>query len=483
MKKTQYTLLLLLSILIFGCKSENENLFDLIDNGDMESFKSKIDDTTNINKTNSANYTLLNYSIKRRKSEFALLLINSGANIEILSGDKTPLMYAVKYNQSDVLKLLLAKGADVHKTNSYNKTLVYYAKKYAYKECIKILEENNISLFELGGVDGPYIIYSNNNIESVSVNEKNEIIRKNIDKNNSVTVQLPAPLKAFDIKLKSINNAEPSIYENVSKIFAVSDIEGNIQAFIDLLLKNGVIDQNYNWAFGDGHLVLNGDFVDRGHYVTQVLWLAYKLEVEAEISGGKVHMVIGNHEDMLLRGDWRYAVDKYKSLASILDIEQKELYGNSTELGRWLRSKNLATKINGNIFVHAGISNSLLEKNVTINNINKESIPYTGVSKDVRSKIEFVDFIFSTYGVLWYRGLVTDYKYYAKDTQSTVDEILKHYKADRVIVGHSVVDQISTDYDGKVVRIDVDHHKTPQALLIENDQLYKVNSSGTKTKI
>jgi hypothetical protein len=33
---------------------------------------------------------------------------------------------------------------------------------------------------------------------------------------------------------------------------------------------------------------LNGDFVDRGENVTQVLWLIYKIENQAQKQGGKL---------------------------------------------------------------------------------------------------------------------------------------------------------------------------------------------------
>jgi hypothetical protein len=53
-----------------------------------------------------------------------------------------------------------------------------------------------------------------------------------------------------------------------AKMLILSDIEGNFGAFRKLLQANHVIDDNFNWTFEKNHLVLIGDFVDRGTMVT-----------------------------------------------------------------------------------------------------------------------------------------------------------------------------------------------------------------------
>ncbi len=76
-------------------------------------------------------------------------------------------------------------------------------------------------------------------------------------------------------------------YDDGEPILAVSDIEGNYKAFRDFLIAHDVIDAHLNWQFGKGHLVLLGDFVDRGQSVTQVLWFIYKLEQDASVKVAK----------------------------------------------------------------------------------------------------------------------------------------------------------------------------------------------------
>ena len=88
----------------------------------------------------------------------------------------------------------------------------------------------------------------------------------------------PAGDKLFSFKLMREHKVSPAIYPSPEKLLAISDIEGNFNALQSFLKNNGIVDSNYNWTYGNGHLVLVGDFVDRGNNVTQVLWLIYKLE-------------------------------------------------------------------------------------------------------------------------------------------------------------------------------------------------------------
>ncbi|MDR2805508.1 MAG: hypothetical protein LBB85_07695 [Dysgonamonadaceae bacterium] len=50
--------------------------------------------------------------------------------------------------------------------------------------------------------------------------------------------------------------------------------------------------------------------------------------------------------------------------------------------------------------------------------------------------------------------------YYEKITDNQVDPILKMYDVDKIIIGHTIVNDISYDFNQKVLRIDVKHGKT-----------------------
>lgn len=68
-----------------------------------------------------------------------------------------------------------------------------------------------------------------------------------------------------------VNSVPPAEYQNVSKIFAISDIHGEYEMMVDILRNGGVIDDKLLWTWGDGHLVVDGDVFDRGDMVTESL--------------------------------------------------------------------------------------------------------------------------------------------------------------------------------------------------------------------
>lgn len=127
--------------------------------------------------------------------------------------------------------------------------------------------------------DGPYFIYKSNQIERINIKKQNNsyvLERKSFSKDSikkyshdvNVFSYHPSITGEFKVNLKDSIVAPESIYETPSRMLVVSDIEGNWYAFKKLLIESDVVDENLNWKFGDGHLVLVGDFVDRGLNVT-----------------------------------------------------------------------------------------------------------------------------------------------------------------------------------------------------------------------
>ena len=140
-----------------------------------------------------------------------------------------------------------------------------------------------------------------------------------------------------------------------------------------------------------------GDVFDRGDKVTETLWALFKLEKQAKAAGGKVHLLLGNHEFMILHGDIRYINPKYRFTTGSFGIEYPKLYDQHTVMGRWLRSKNISTVINGIGFVHGGYSQELLNKESSLkvlNNTFKEqnkkiSLDYINLENVYKKKDDF----------------------------------------------------------------------------------------------
>lgn len=337
-------------------------------------------------------------------------------------------------------------------------------------------------------IDGPHIFYGKDKVVVKTiqlasgdflVNEKKYDSRSDIPTLKCVIDQE----LGFEIHLKDKITPLPAEVPEPSRLFAISDIEGNFHAFAKTLIGNGVVDNNLNWNYGDGHLVLVGDFFDRGLNVTACLWLIYELENQAEAAGGMVHFVLGNHEEMNLSGDFRYVRNKYMKVAKKMNCDYADLFSTKTELGKWLRSKNMIVKVGETIFVHGGLSPQIASTNISIDRINKICRAHIGKKADaLQEKGGNVSSVFAKSGPFWYRG------FFNKLSSSEVERILTHFGGKRVVVGHTIVDDISTLQEGMVYAIDVKHSekiKNAQynAMVMEDGSFFKVNYQGKREPI
>lgn len=301
--------------------------------------------------------------------------------------------------------------------------------------------------------DGPYVFYKDNLVQVYNFDVSGQISKNTFFLNsiNKLKVSSEDNKYSFYVQLHP-NKRESSKIIAPEKIFAISDPHGNLTAFIKILQQGGVIDNSLSWKFGKNHLAILGDVADRGRDVTAIYWLIYKLEQEAEISGGKVHFILGNHEVMLLQNDLRYTDKKYITNASSLSMSLPELYGHDTELGRWLRNKNTIQIIGNTLFVHGGISKEFAERYKDISIVNQ--LVSNNIGKAKRDMNEEELFIFSMIGPVWYRGLIYKEDKYFPATKEDVDMILETYKVSRIVIGHTTLNDITSTYSGKVIAID-----------------------------
>ncbi len=322
-----------------------------------------------------------------------------------------------------------------------------------------------VPLFSIGQnaiiSDGPYVFIEKNKLIKKSI-INSEVISSTLDINSYDTLYLP----------------EKSTYNKVKKIIALSDIHGQYDLTIELLKNNKVIDKELNWNFGKGHLVIAGDIFDRGDKVNEVLWLVYKLEIQAKNDGGRVHFILGNHEFMVLQKDLRYIHEKYKVSSKLIGLEYDQLYGNKTVLGRWLRSKPSIIKINNNVFTHGGVSEEfLINRGVDFEKINLMMRYYIDTPFE-----EMNSSIYNLYNgeksLIWYRDY---FKEYGEDlTDADISKILKMLNTKHIVVGHCSYDQVVQLYNNKIFGVDssIKNGKYGEVLLIKKRKFYRGTLKG-----
>ncbi|MGJ1446857.1 metallophosphoesterase [Sphingobacterium spiritivorum] len=309
--------------------------------------------------------------------------------------------------------------------------------------------------------------------------------RKDFDKHIKLFSQkLNIDLKEALLQKESTTREESAFleqYNDIEHFAAISDLHGQHDLFVRLLQQHNIIDQKGNWTYGDGHLVIVGDIMDRGDKVTESLWLLVKLEKQALSKGGRVHYVIGNHELMVFDNDLRYINQKYKDVASLFGIGYDEFFSKDSFFGRWLKQKPVIIGINNILFTHGGISPEFVEKGLTAARTNKlfaDSI-FTR-SKTVYRQNKELEFLTRSKGPLWYRGYFTDSTFNAQ----TLDFILHGLKKDHIIVGHTSHPTIVNLYDNRIFGVDssIKNGKNGEILLYEKGIFYRGLLNGQKEK-
>jgi hypothetical protein len=270
-------------------------------------------------------------------------------------------------------------------------------------------------------------------------------------------------------------------FEDVKRYAVVSDLHGRYDNLIKLLVAHKVIDSEYQWAFKKRHLVINGDMFGRGDQVMEILWFLFDLEKQAEKEGGKVHILLGNHDVMVLDNDIRYSHQKYLYTQGVLQTRYFELFSDKSVLGRWLRSKNMIIKINDDIITHAGISSEVVSLGLTARELNDHYRTIFSALGEYKPSNKIAEVLHGNEGLLWYRG----YKNADQYTPDSIQMMLDHFGGKRIIVGHSIVKNIEAYFDYRVILVDcgLGAGKDGEILLYQSDEYHRGLSDGSKKRV
>jgi hypothetical protein len=117
------------------------------------------------------------------------------------------------------------------------------------------------------------------------------------------------------------------------RIVAFGDVHGDLEATRSALRLAGAIDEQDRWIGGELIVVQTGDQLDRGDQERAILDLFERLRIESRASGGAFHALLGNHELMNARGDFRYVTD-----AGFVDFVNAAAHEPGDSLTVWDRS-------------------------------------------------------------------------------------------------------------------------------------------------
>lgn len=327
--------------------------------------------------------------------------------------------------------------------------------------------------------DGPYIQIDEKNFEVQCV-LKGSLVTQYFPINMLPLTVSDCHYPAF-LQVSTVSEQTVLEFSTTEKIAAVSDFHGQYDLMHRLLVANKIIDTQGNWVFGKGHFVITGDIFDRGDKVTEILWFLHKLEQQAEQVGGKVHLLLGNHEVMVMNGDLRYLHPKYVEVQHILGQTLDKLLTEKSVLGAWLRSKPVLVKINNNLFAHGGFHPDLAKEKMSLKSINRIFKDNLVKFELTKPRTEWADYLHRSNGPIWYRG-------YFKDNGATSDEIdllLEHFDVEHLIVGHTSQKQVLTKHQGRVIAIDssIKRGEYGELLIIDGKTKWRGTLSGERLKL
>ncbi len=221
---------------------------------------------------------------------------------------------------------------------------------------------------------------------------------------------------------------ESQITQHHDRIIAVGDVHGSFSGLVSMLREASIIDEGNQWIGGNTLLIQTGDLLDRGADVRPVMDLLMSLQDQAEASGGKVVVLLGNHEVMNLVGDLmdinldayqhfvgpgskekqRRAFEQWRAVFGIPAdsknegsesqkrewiethppgfVEYTEALGPEGRYGKWLRSQPTMFKYGGTIFVHAGISPDFVD--LSLSAINDDVASQIAEFDSIKSYLE-----------------------------------------------------------------------------------------------
>jgi hypothetical protein len=304
--------------------------------------------------------------------------------------------------------------------------------------------------------------------------------------------------------------ASPSVAApppQVHRIIAVGDLHGDFSAWQDIARAAQLVDSNGRWVGGNSILVQTGDVVDRGPDSLKIVQDLMRLQHEAASAKGQVIALVGNHEAMNVIGDLRYvSAGDYAAFADrsserlrdrvyesnkasiqaayrkhdpqmtdgairqawidatpLGSIEHRIAWGPRGEIGQWVIHNPAIAQIDGNLFVHGGISPAYVH--LTIDEINRR------VSDALFTRATDPQAIINDpLGPLWYRGLAAPNGDAADRTaagpglpaapteppvEDQIRSVLAAYGAKRIVIGHTpVLSGIAVLYDQRLICID-----------------------------
>ena len=142
MKSQIFLILVLFNFIVATASAQENEFFDAVNRGDLETVENLISKGTNVNAFDNDGETALIVASRNGHTEIAELLITKGANVNAVSENgKTALMYASSEGHTETVIILIEKGADVSAVSDDKTTALELATVHRHVEIVELLNK------------------------------------------------------------------------------------------------------------------------------------------------------------------------------------------------------------------------------------------------------------------------------------------------------------------------------------------------------
>ena len=271
------------------------------------------------------------------------------------------------------------------------------------------------------------------------------------------------------------------------RIVVIGDLNAAYDALVEILRGTKLVNRRLEWTGGRAELVQLGDIFNRGDGATQALTLLLRLRREASKTGGRVTVLLGNHEAMTaLRHEGYCTEGEYLAFATaaerrawparvqralrrlvrqrshgvLLPIEPRleawkiehvpgrtalrRALGPHGKLGRALRALPVAHVSQGALFVHAGLLPAWAK--LGLDGLDQVARREWAEGSRGLWTLPKAGLFRSSTGPLWNRSLVRG----GAEARRALTQSLALVGAQRMIVGHTQTASLAGGREGRI---------------------------------
>ncbi len=317
------------------------------------------------------------------------------------------------------------------------------------------------------------------------------------------------------------------------RLLVVGDLNGDDDALAVILCANGVTDTRGRWCGAGTHVVQLGDIVNRGTAARSAIERLMRLSQEAEEGGGRVTVLLGNHECMVTLGNlaWcspeemlefatpaervAFEVSRSSAIYALLSHARSDgrtlpivgalraweeqhapgraayqsAMGRDGEHGRFLRSLPVAVRVGQVLLTHGGLAPRYAQHGLAA--LHDELLSIWSTLPEREEDLSGDSLLLADDGPLWNRRFVLGE---SPRLEEELRETLRTLRASTMIVGHTRTDQIpggargqpALRYNGRLICADVGIGASggaPAAIVIEDGQVWSWRAEEPRRRL